>query len=346
MFNWLFKKNQNKEYVSCKWLEYGIHFTASGLHTCDKYAHPESSMTSLSPLGKNNNYNFSDFFKKKKKLRRDAKKGKIQSTCQGCYMLENTIWEDAEKIKCMAISTNTSCNSNCIYCYTHRNKKFYNSQPDISIYDFIEKSIKNKKIESDCEIQIGGGEPLLKPEFEKIIKIFLDNSFNNIRIYSSGILYSLGIQKCLEKDYIKELVISVDSGTQELYKSIKNVDEFESVWKNIKSYCDSQGENKEQVRAKYIIIPKLNENIAAIDAFFDKVLESGVKFVLIDVEMFWYKTHHNNKKKIQELFNIVKYMEAKCIENNIKFGHFSSVCYAIDKYRKMYEETNVCLGNM
>ena len=336
MFNF-FKKN--KEYVSCQWLEYGIHFTASGIHTCDKYAHPSSSMVPISPLDKNNNYNFSDYFKKKKKMRKDARNGKIKPTCSGCYMLKKAVWEDVDKIQCMAISTNTSCNSNCMYCYTHRNKEYFNSKVDIPIYDFIKKSIKEKKIDSDCEIQIGGGEPLLKPEFEKIINIFADNFFDNIRIYSSGIKYSQGIQRCLENDFIKELVISVDSGSRELYKTIKNVDEFDNVWANIRSYCNSQGDNKKQVRAKYIIIPSVNDNISAIDDFFKMVVENGVKFILIDAEMNWYKRIHNDVGKIQNLFNLVKYMEARCGELNIEYGHFSSVCYAIDKYREMYKKT-------
>ena len=30
---------RKQEYISCEWLEYGMHFAVNGLYYCDKYAH-------------------------------------------------------------------------------------------------------------------------------------------------------------------------------------------------------------------------------------------------------------------------------------------------------------------
>lgn len=328
-----------KEYVSCQWLEYGMHFTVLGIHFCDKYAHLASSPFPISPLIKNRTYNFSDFFKRKQNARKLARKGIIQPTCKGCYLLKKAKWMNEDKIKCIAISTNTSCNSNCIYCYTHINKRFYNNLSEIPVYEFLQKSIKTKKIEQNCEIQIGGGEPVLNSEFEKIMNLFIENSFDNIRIYSSGIQYSEAIQRSLENDLLKELVISIDSGNSDLYKRIKNNDNFFEVIKNVKRYCESQNRNKKQVRLKYVIIPYVNDNLDAINDFFEVVTETNIQFVLIDVEMNWFKENNEDENKIKGIFKLVKYMEKMCKNLNIEYGHFPSICYAIEKFHDMYDKT-------
>ena len=162
---------RNKEYVSCEWLEYGIHFNMAGLFHCCMYAHSDKNDLPVSRITYNMRYNFDDFLNKKNLSRKNFRKGIIEDRCKGCYVLKKKNWNKQFKIKNMAISTNTTCNSNCIYCYTHNNKQAFNSVPDIPIYDFIEKYIKKKVITADCEVQFGGGEPVLNYEFEKILNL-------------------------------------------------------------------------------------------------------------------------------------------------------------------------------
>lgn len=329
VFNFLRKK---REYLSCGWLEYGIHFASDGLFYCDKYAHRGSSIKPVSVLNDDNTYNFKDFYSKKAKDIKLVRKGCILDRCQGCYLMEKRVWESSKKIKYMAISTNTSCNSNCIYCYTHRFKKLYNKKPDIPVFEFIKNAINNKLIDPDCEVQIGGGEPVLNKEFDDILNLMADNNFDNIRIYSSGIEYNRAIERALKNDLLQELIISPDAGNSDLYKRIKCVDKFNEVWTNIKSYAEAQNQKKDRVRIKYIIVPSVNDKEEYIKEFVDKAKECGIRHVIIDIEMTWYKDNYKDKKKIEDIFRLIKYTKMYASEKNIKCTYNSSVCCAVEDY--------------
>ncbi len=334
MFDFL---KRNKEYVSCEWLEYGIHFNLSGLYHCCMYAHSNANDFPVSRLDFEMKYNFKDFLEKKNKSRKNFRKGIIEDRCKGCFELKKKNWLKQFKIKNMAISTNTSCNSNCIYCYTHNKKKYFNKIPDIPIYDFIKENIKKKIITSDCNIQFGGGEPVLNHEFEKILNLFIDKCFNNIRIHSSGIKYSLAIERSLQNDACN-LVISPDSGTKELYYKIKCVDKFDDVWSNIRKYAQAQNKKKDMLHLKYIIIPNVNDRVQDIKDFIDKTKESGVNHVLIDLEMEWYKNNRTDKEKITKIFELVKYFESYARKSGLTHSHNPTICTAINEgYHELYD---------
>ena len=83
------------------------------------------------------------------------------------------------------------------------------------IYQII--IIKNNKLlkatKDNC-IVFGGGEPTILKEFDKLLNLFCEENFNNIRINSSGIKYSHALTNAL-KNRRASLVISVDSGTKD-----------------------------------------------------------------------------------------------------------------------------------
>ena len=76
MFDWLFKKNKNDEYVSCEWLEYGVNFGAIGIHHCCQFSHSDKNDKPVSSLNSKNQYCIREFFKQKNKVRKQHKKGK------------------------------------------------------------------------------------------------------------------------------------------------------------------------------------------------------------------------------------------------------------------------------
>ena len=110
------------------------------------------------------------------------------------------------------------------------------------------------------EVHWGGGEPTLLKEFPQIMDLFLDKLEPMLRIYSSGIKYSSHIEKAIKLGCCT-LIISLDSGNPDLYKKIKNVDEFNTVVNNIAIYCKAQDELPERkyVILKYILIPGVND---------------------------------------------------------------------------------------
>lgn len=333
MFDFFKRK---KEYVSCEWLEYGVHFSPRGIEDCCMYIPKQQDYTPVS-LVKNGKYNYKEFFKKKNIARKQHKNGKIIERCVGCYNLKTGVWKPNKVLSHVVFNLNYKCNSDCIYCYTHKNKKFYNNFKDVPIFDFVKYAVENKLMLPDCDLHLGGGEPVLNVEFETILDFLLDNNFNNISIYSSGIQYSPSVERAVKNGACR-LYISTDSGSEELYKKVKGVDKYKECWDNIKKYCENQcSENKKSVCLKYIIIPQVNDNKKDIDLFLQKVLEVNAGVIVIDIERNWYKQYSENDEEVKKLLWYMKYIEKYCDENQLEFIHFPACVYVLNKHREFYD---------
>ena len=333
MFEFLRKQ---QEYISCKWLEYGINFTHEGISNCCMYAHNDNNNETIIPLNPDNTYNYEKFIEQKKYFKEQHRQGNIIKRCENCPFLRLKKWDNDFHIKQLIINTSTRCNADCIYCFTHKDKEYFNKFKDIPIYEFI-KTLKSKKIITDnISVIFGGGEPVLNSEFEKLTELFLNCKKSKIKIYSSGIQYSTVIEKCLRKGNC-ELVITPDSGTKELYQKIKNTDKFDDVWNNIQKYVEAQNENKTQVRTKYIIIPEVNDNESAINEFFNKVIETGVKYVKPEIEYNSYLEIKNSKEKLTHIFYLLKYMEQYCDNHKISHGVAGNMYCAQNEFHSLYD---------
>ncbi|MBR6163469.1 radical SAM protein [bacterium] len=331
MFHWF---NKNKEYLSCSWLEYGIYFSFNGLYHCCMFSHSHENDFPVSLPNANLTYNFKDFFNKKQLIRKQQRRGIINNRCLGCFSLEKKFWIPDNKIRKIAIGTNTACNSCCIYCTTPEKRKMLNKRPDIPIFEFFKKAINKDMITPECEIEFGGGEPTLMREFEDIMNYLLDKNFKNIKIHSSGIKYSSAIERALKSDCC-ELVISPDSGNRELYKKIKLTDKFDEVWGNIEKYNNAQNQIKTQVQVKYIIIPKINDSEENIEEFFNQIIKYNVKLIRLDIETNWF-IEHNNPKDISQILNTVKFFINKARSLNIKYCNNATLDAIKNQYRDLY----------
>lgn len=310
----------------------------AGISHCGMCARENSNDMPSAPLLKGDKYDFSTFWKKKKEVRKKARKGIIDDRCKGCFVLKKQKWDKKFQIKNIGINTHTKCNSDCIYCYTHGHKAFYNKRPDILVFDFLKNGFDSGLISKDCNVLFGGGEPVLFEDFEKSLNLLIDNSIPYIRIHSSGIQYSPAIERALSFGCLN-LVISPDAGEKELYEKIKCVNKFDECWNNISRYAKAQDDKTNQLHVKYIIIPNVNDKEEDLKAFIEKTLESGAKHILIDIEMEWYKKNKHQKEKVQELFKIVKYAEMYAEKQGLGWSHFPTVCCAIEDYHKMYDDT-------
>lgn len=330
--------NSQQEYYSCEWLEYGIHFSPLGIEQCCMYVPNSDAFKMLTPL-KNGEYDISKFYKNKEEIIKQHKKGVINPNCSKCYNFKQAKWAECKYIKYLVLNLSYHCNSDCIYCYTHKYKKLYNKSVDVPILNILKDFINKKKLFLDCEIHIGGGEPVLNKEFEKIVNLFIENGFKNIKIYSSGIQYSSIIEKALNNNGCK-LIVSPDCGDSILYKVIKNVDKFDQFWKNIKKYCEVQNEDKYSVMLKYIIIPSINDNKESIDNFLNKVDEVNGKFIVVDIEREWYSKNKNNNNEIMRILKLIKYIQLYADNNRMRYEFFPACVYAINDYSSFYNGLN------
>lgn len=305
-----------QEYFCCEWINSGLHFQPTRLGFC---CYGNQSIGDHPTVVEDYRGEFVDenIFEKIREIKQKFKNGNIPEGCRACSFLRKSDWDglDEDYFDHFLIGHRQECNSKCIYCYANEvtdeiKKRTYN------VYDVLKKLFDEKKIKNtptSCVV-LTGGEPTIFPEFEDIMNLFLDNNFCNIRVHSSGIALSQSVLKGLKSGQVS-LVISPDSGTREIYHKIKQVDCFDRVWENIKSYI-SVALDKKKIEVKYIIIPEVNDNTEEIDNWFNLLIDSGVENIACDVEQNWfYNCRGNYSDKMYDLIYYIKEKAQKLLLN-------------------------------
>lgn len=101
------------------------------------------------------------------------------------------------------IEINSQCNLSCVYCY--HSERFDNRLSSETLFNIF----KQLNLLGATEIKISGGEPLLHPEFETIIRILKKMDFS-IELVTNGTMINDLNAKFLASN-IDKLVISLDS---------------------------------------------------------------------------------------------------------------------------------------
>ncbi len=308
----------SKKYT-CPYIESGINFFYYDIRVCCKSAHKDIGMPILASY---DNFSIDSIIQKKKEYKERFANGDIPSECEGCVFIKETdLLNDDFAFGYIDMNTFVNCNSKCVYCTCHEIKDF----EEKSIYSILKQLFDKKMIKNipGGYMQFAGGEPVLMKDFEKIIDLFVKNNITNYIIHTSGIKYSKAIEKVLKQKEVR-LVISPDSGSEEVYKKVKNVPCFKGVVENIKKYVKAASKNpNSSVITKYIIIPGYNESIEEVLKWYNLSLSLGVKSIILDVEMNWYK--NNNHTITSEMKEIVKTIQDKCIQDNIKLDYYESL---------------------
>lgn len=242
-----------------------------------------------------NNYrgeliDWDEIFKNRAVMREGIKNGVIPEKCSGCYYLKEQEWNSENYIDEVLIGHFTHCNCNCIYCYTEKDKKFFNSNRTYNIYPVIKDMIDKGVLSKNATVTFGGGEPTILQEFEELVYLLLDYDVYNIRIHSDGIKYSPAIEKGLKLGKIT-LITSLDSGSKEVYEKIKQVPCCDKVWQNMAKYAKTKNG---LIRTKYVLIPGVNDSLSEVKNFLKKTYEAGVRNIAFDIEDTWFKEHRDN----------------------------------------------------
>ena len=207
-------------YKSCDWIENGISFDVDSYKVCCLYSAMGGGNTVVKSDYNGDAVDWNEFFTFKENLIEEHKKGIINPKCIGCVNLVEKDWEEnSKKISFINLDYWTKCNSRCSFCFTMKDKEYYNSYKNYNFLPILEDMIKRDIISNNGHVSFGGGEVTLLPEFETVLNKFIDLGFNHIKIHTSCINYSYAIERGLEKGVI-ELIVSVDSGSKNLHKKI------------------------------------------------------------------------------------------------------------------------------
>lgn len=309
MLKFLFKKK--KKYVSCDLIEHGLDFFSNSINFCCRIPPTEKGYKKIIDNYNGELINWKDFFAIKRKYRNQMKKGDIVPECKGCIYLREQVWDNDDYISFINFNNWTICNEHCVYCWLNDKDKPH--QVQYNIYPAVKDMAERGYLRKGGHITIAGGEPCVAPEFDDLLKLFLDYELSSIRVLTNATKYSEIVERGIKEGRVN-IVVSVDSGTRLAFEKVKRFDFYDNVWENIKKYAAVQPET-DRVKTKFILVPYINDSKEEIDAWINKSIEVGVKHLAFDVEMMWY---NSNKENIPEyIYELVKYTLEKIRENNL-----------------------------
>ncbi len=310
------------KYKSCHLLEHGIYFYYDSIQVCCFLTGKGGKSFHLNPDYKGEQINWEQLIEQKKQLRENHRKGIIHPNCEGCFNLEEKEWDSEDYINTIYISHWTKCNCNCTYCYTEENKKIFNTHKNYKLMPIL-KEMEAKgilKFDQHGYFAFGGGEPAVLNEFDKIFNYLAKNKPRQMYVNSSGIKFIDCVAKGLKNDNI-ELTVSIDAGSREVYKKIKKIDAYDKVLKHLKKYVSKQGNCKDKVRSKYIIIPDVNDSKEEIEKWLQDSVKIGIKHVVVDIEGQWFLKNRENMP--QNAYDLIEYVENRTKELNLGLFYFS-----------------------
>lgn len=321
---------KKKKYISCQLIEHAFMFDQDNcLRVCSMINNEGGGRPLIQENYHGEILDWDKIFALKREHRKIFREGNILPQCKGCQILKEYEWEeDGDYIDELLITHWTNCNSNCSYCPVINDEELQNRTEFYNILPAVKDIIKKNVLKKDAKIEFAGGESTIHPEFEELLSLFVDNNFTNLIINTSAIKHSKAIENGLSRGNLK-VTVSVDSGTKAMHEKIKRVKSYDKVWKNLKLYADAQAKakRKDLITTKYIIVPGENDTVEEVNAFFAKTVETGIKVIAINVEIYWYQ--NNVKVDKSKLKDLIEYMIMKAKELNLDYRVYPQAYWVI-----------------
>ena len=281
MFKNLFKK---KAYLNCPYMKNSIHFFYDNISACCTNVNGPV----FYPDYKGELVDWNEVYKKRKaiikKIKSPFRKEVIPECCKGCcdanQFLSDTPPDNfVNEIQIMYFHNNMSCNAKCTYCtYSHIERGYR-----YLVVPLVKSLIQSNLLSKNTRIYMSGGEITISKEFEDLLSILINHVESRIEILSSGIKYCESIKEAFRQN------ISLDSGGGETYKTIKQLDCFDKVIENIKTYLSVADSAKDNIILKYILIDGVNDNKKELENFLNTAKDLGINNVRLDFDYEKYR---------------------------------------------------------
>lgn len=315
-------------YKSCDLIEHGLDFGQDSINLCCRKTDENGQFVRIVDDYHGELLDLDKFFATKREFRKKMKTGEGIPICNNCIYLEERNYDDEDYITSINFNHGLYCNARCIYCsLTHGIKTVF---PEYDVYPVIKQLADNGYLKKGGFISIAGGEPTITKSFENLIRLFIERGIGPVRVLTNGIKYSKGIEEGLRQNIVN-IMVSVDSGSPEMYKWIKGVDVYDRVWVNIGDYLQAQ-RFKGLVKTKYIIIPEINDKKEEIMKYFDQTERYGVGYVAFDIELTWYNENQNNIP--QTLYDLVEFTLEEAERRYLKYEPIDRVVNMIKEIKK------------
>lgn len=292
-------------YLSCEFVENGMCFIRNAAVLCSFSLCMKFEAIRIIDDYKGELFDWDEVKKIKQEYRDRFASGAIPEICKECPSLKVADWPGSFELKYILINHWETCHADCVYCHTHEDKKFYNSLKPWKILPVLKDALAKDMLSNNGNVNISGGEPTCLKEFGDLMNFFLEKTNIFIMLNTSGVDYSKQIKKAIELNRCTA-TISLDSGSREIYKKVKNIDKFNKVIENIKKY--KKGLKPEQLTHlgfKYVIIPGYNDTKEEVTKWLKLIEELGLVNIQIELEHHWYEKNKYMPGHVKELIDMV-----------------------------------------
>jgi GTP 3',8-cyclase len=140
--------------------------------------------------------------------------------------------------KKLRVSVTDKCNMRCGYCMPKNNTKWFDSTEVLSFEEIIRLSSIFAKLGVE-KIRITGGEPLVRPLIENLIKsIAKIANIKSIGLTTNGLLLSDRVEE-LKSSGLTSVNISLDSFKEDRFKMMTGIDGLDKVISSIQKAKDA-----------------------------------------------------------------------------------------------------------
>lgn len=322
-------------FESCSYIEHGMVLDhCNRIRSCNNFNPRYGGRPVIYENYHGEKINWKEFFDIKRELRKKYRENSCPEICKDCVNTAFKEWDDEDYIDYLLLTPWVPCNSNCIYCSAPRDSEVLKNTKVYKVLPLVKDMIKNNILKKDGTIDFAGGEPTIYSEFEALLHEFIKNDFTKIIIHTNAIKKSNAIIKGLKKGVVR-ILVSIDAGTKEVHRKVKQVDSYDSVWRNLKEYAKNQPKDSDFVKAKYIIVPGLNDSEKEIDIWLQKCKEINIKSVVLNLDFNWIM--QNVDGDLMPLYNLMKYTQNTASEMGINcelYGQIFQVKCEVEKSRE------------
>jgi len=251
--------------------------------------------------------------------------------CQKCHMQKYGFWRKSANLTTFVLATSKPgdlCNFKCIYCTAAKRLKANRDEnTGYSTYEILQQLAElpeyNKK---ELVLRLANGEFTVNKRCDEMLDILLQTKWTIILISNCSV-YREKLATLMKNGRVRRVVTSIDAGTRETFKMIRQNDRFDQVVDNLRRYP----KGKTHFFLKYIFMEGMNDNETDINGFYEIVKEIGGTIMLTSNLRTPYT------EKMRELtLNLIKRAKADGIPVNSSctFLHPGDAKFISESYAK------------
>jgi len=198
-----------------------------------------------------------------------------ETCCSRCmFMAESDGRAESYTIQQINLGHNSRCNFNCSYCTTRKNTLPGSDGLVLRLMDgFAEAGLLHEDLSFAWA---GEGEPVLDPDFERIMGLLLGKGAKGL-IFTNSSVHSALLEEGLRGGRLRT-VTSLDAGTPKTFERMHGVDAFDRVVANLKRYRADA--DPDAISLKYILTPD-NASEGEMRSFIELCGSLGIRKVMI-----------------------------------------------------------------